>query len=61
MVKDSEQLAYSVEEAAHLLGIGRTHAYRLSREGTLPTVRLGARVVVPRAQLERLLAGDVDQ
>jgi len=37
----------TVEEAASLLGIGRTAAYEAARRGQLPTRRLGRRLVVP--------------
>jgi excisionase family DNA binding protein len=46
-----------VETAARILGIGRGLAYRLARSGELPTLQLGRRLVVPRVQLERMLAG----
>jgi len=52
-----ERGAVSVTEAAHLLGIGRTSAYEAARLGTLPTVRVGARVLVPMAGLLRMLDG----
>lgn len=56
---DSEpngKLAYSVEEAAKALGIGRCLCYELVRQGRIPALRLGERrLVVPRAALERLL------
>jgi excisionase family DNA binding protein len=55
---ETERLAFSISEAAALLGVGRTHAYAMAKAGDLPTLRLGRRVVVPRAQLEQLLAGD---
>jgi len=48
----------TVSEAAAALGIGRTLAYGLARQGKLPTIRLGARVVVPRARLDELLGVD---
>jgi excisionase family DNA binding protein len=48
---------YTVGEAADRLGIGRPLAYRLAREGRLPTLRLGHRVVVPRERLARMLEG----
>jgi excisionase family DNA binding protein len=51
------RLALSVEEAAGLLGISRALAYELVNRGELPAVRLGRRIVVPRAGLEALLAG----
>jgi len=45
-------LVMSVTEAAKLLGISRGLAYELARTGRLPCVRLGRRLVVPRAALE---------
>jgi excisionase family DNA binding protein len=48
----------SVEEAAEALGVGRTTAYTQIREGRFPApvIRIGKRVVVPVAAIERLLA-----
>lgn len=37
----------SIEEAATLLGIGRTAAYEAANRGQLPTRRLGRRLLVP--------------
>jgi len=51
------RLALSVEEAAELLGISRSLAYELAARGQLPVLRLGRRLVIPRAALERLLDG----
>jgi excisionase family DNA binding protein len=50
----------SVEEAAQLLGIGRSLAYEAVRTGSfpVPVIRVGARYLIPRAALERLLLGD---
>ncbi len=48
----SEKLAYSVDEAAERLGIGRTLAYDLIREGRLPSLKLGNRRLIARADLE---------
>jgi len=41
------RLTVSVEEAARLLGLGRTAAYEAARRGELPTRRLGRRIVIP--------------
>jgi excisionase family DNA binding protein len=46
----------TVEEAAAYLGIGRSAAYEAARSGDLPVIRLGRRLLVPRAALERMLA-----
>jgi len=51
-----EPLVLSVPEAARLLGVSRNLAYELVREGRLPHVRLGRRVLIPRVGLEQWLA-----
>lgn len=51
----AERQTMTVEEAAGVLGISRNLAYELVSRGELPSLRLGRRVVVPRASLERLL------
>ena len=47
----------SVEEAAIMLGIGRSMAYEAIRTDTFPVPvhRMGTRIIIPRAPLERLL------
>ncbi len=45
----------SVEYAAAALGIGRTTLYNAIKRGELPVLRIGRRVVVRRATLDRLL------
>ncbi len=47
----------SIEEAAASLGIGRSLAYSLAREGRFPCriLKLGRLLKVPRADLERVL------
>lgn len=50
-----ERLTISVEEAAELLGVSRSTAYSLVRQGELPSLRLGRRIVVPVRRLLALL------
>jgi excisionase family DNA binding protein len=50
-----ERLTISVEEAGEVLGISRGAAYAAAREGTLPTVRFGRRLIVPVSRLLELL------
>jgi len=52
-----ERQTYTVPEAGRLLGIGRGQAYEAVARGEIPAIRFGKRLVVPRAALERLLAG----
>ncbi|HLH64527.1 MAG TPA: helix-turn-helix domain-containing protein [Solirubrobacteraceae bacterium] len=37
----------TIEQAAQLIGLGRTAAYDAARRGELPTRRLGRRLLVP--------------
>ena len=50
-----ERLTWSVEEASQILGVGRQLGYELARSGQIPTIRLGRRLLVPRAQLQAML------
>ncbi len=56
--KQSACKTLSVPEAGKVLGIGRDRAYEAAREGQIPTIKLGRRLVVPIAALDRLLEGD---
>lgn len=50
-----ERKTYTVEEAAERLGISRNSAYEAVRRGEIPSLRIGRRVLIPRAALERML------
>ena len=52
------RLTYTVPETAVILGIGINQAYEWARAGTLPSVRLGKRFLVPRVGLEKMLGGE---
>ena len=43
-------------EAGHRLGIGRAATYEAARNKQIPTIRIGRRILVPVAALERMLA-----
>ena len=45
----------SIDEAARALGIGRSTAYAAAHDGTLPTVRISKRILVPTSKLAALL------
>jgi excisionase family DNA binding protein len=47
-------LLVSVPEAARLLGVGVSFGWAMVHRGDVPCIRLGRRVLVPRAALERL-------
>lgn len=50
----------TIDETAERLGIGRSSAYQAAKAGEIPTIRIGRRILVPAAALERMLreAGD---
>ena len=52
---DKDRLTMTVPEAAEALGIGKNQGYEAARTGQIPTIRIGRRLLVPRAALERLL------
>ena len=51
------RLTITVDEAAELLGVSRSTAYSLVRQGQLPSLRLGRRIVVPVRRLLAVLDG----
>jgi len=48
----------TVPETAALLGISRQHAYEGIKTGDIPCIRIGRKVLIPTAELRRLLAVD---
>lgn len=48
---------YTVEETAEKLGVSRNATYEALKRGDLPSIRVGRRILVPAAALDRLLAG----
>lgn len=55
-VVEQERLAYSVQEAADLLGVDYFSVYRLIQRGKLRACRaLRGKLLVPRSELLRLL------
>lgn len=50
------RIALSLPEVARALGVSRSSIYRRAKDGRVPTVRLGRRLVVPLAALDELLS-----
>lgn len=48
----------TVEEAATILQISRGAAYQAAKAKEIPTIRIGRRLLVPLAALERMLTGN---
>ena len=49
-----ERYAYTVKEAAQLLGLHPSRVYRLVRAGDIDAIHLGRTVRIPRPALEKL-------
>jgi excisionase family DNA binding protein len=52
-----ETLTMRVEDVAKTLGVSRNAAYVAVRNGEIPSIRIGRRLVVPKAAVERMLEG----
>lgn len=52
---ESQSMVLTVEEAARELRISRAAAYEGVRTKQIPSVRIGRRIVVPRAALAKML------
>ena len=51
---------YTVPEVGKLLGINRNLAYEMARQGQIPTIKLGRRLVCPKVAVDRWLTGAGD-
>lgn len=52
----ADRPALSVAETADLFGISRWLVQQAVRDGSLPSLRVGRRILIPKVQLEALLA-----
>jgi excisionase family DNA binding protein len=57
-VRLNEKRAHRVNEASALYGISRSTIYKLIGRGTLHTVKIGGRRLIPHDVLEALISGD---
>ncbi|MGJ3232178.1 MAG: helix-turn-helix domain-containing protein [Oceanicaulis sp.] len=57
MSQTIEARAFSVMEAAQYLGVSRSQVYRLLADGSLKSLKIGARRLVRRDALDALLEG----
>lgn len=51
-----EKLTMTVEEAGKLLGIGKSSAYEAVRNGSIPSIRIGRRFLIPRIAIDSMMA-----
>ena len=52
---EREKLVYTVREISFLLGINLPKTYELVRQRDFPSLTIGRRIVVPKAELNRWL------
>ncbi len=55
---DAARQTLTITEVAKVLGIGRNQAYEAARSGQIPVIRIGKRMLVPCAAIERMLRGE---
>ena len=53
--RTDERKSYTVREAAKVTGFGVVAMYRGVREGTVPHIKIGRRIMIPHSALERWL------
>jgi excisionase family DNA binding protein len=51
----TDRLAYRPDEAANLLGLGKSKFYQLLAESDIKTVQVGRATLIPRSELLRFL------
>ena len=54
----NEKRALRINEAAALYGVSRSTLYLMMKNGALRTVKLGGRRLIPRDEIEALIAVD---
>jgi excisionase family DNA binding protein len=54
---EAERRTISVEQAARALGVSRNSGYQFARDGVIPVLRLGNRLLVLKAPFEKMLQG----
>jgi excisionase family DNA binding protein len=53
----SKHLAATVDEFAAAAGIHLNTAYARVADGTIPVIRMGRRILIPRAAMDQLITG----
>ena len=55
-----ERKTMTIAEASEVLGVSRNKAYEAARRGQIPVIRIGKRLLVPRAALNVCCKGPRD-
>ena len=54
------KIGYRPDEAARVMGVGRTTVYKLLRSRELAAKKVGAATVIPESELRRFLSSAAD-
>jgi len=54
-INETPKLAFTIAEACHAVGIGRSKLYELIGEGRVETRKIGSRTIIPADSLRRLI------
>lgn len=53
-----EKSVYSVKEIQELFHLSKASVYNAIKAGTIPSIRIGGRVLIPKVQINRMLHGE---
>lgn len=54
--QESPKLAFTIAEACHAVGLGRSKIYELIGQGQLETRKIGSRTLIPAESLRALIS-----
>ncbi|AEM72922.1 helix-turn-helix domain-containing protein [Caldicellulosiruptor acetigenus] len=52
MINEFEKMTYTPKEAAQVLGISLTTVFKLIKQKKIPVIRIGRKVLIPKAKLK---------
>ena len=58
MTGDIESAVWSVTECAKILRLSRGSAYQGIIEGSIPHIKIGRRILIPKLALQKMLEGN---
>ena len=53
-----QRKTYTIDEVARMLGVSRITVVRRVKDGTIPSIRIARKVLIPRDFIEELLKGE---
>lgn len=56
---DAVRLTVDIPETAQILGLSKNGTYDAIKRGDIPAIRIGRRIVVARATLDKIVAGEL--